>query len=277
VQAGFDVFLIDWGPQANNRPAMSDYLTYLHSSIEYIKKATGAQKVSVLGYSWGGVLSAVYASLDSSGPKNVKNLVLQSAHIDFDKDDSILASWFRRLPIDDIAQEFDGINTSFINLALVMRNPAIHFHDAMRFSLEMGELPGWINGQFWADALRVSGWLEHTSDMPSALFATYIRNLYQQNQLTGKRLEIRMNGKDGSNGAAPAIVDLQNISVPLLNIVGDFDDICPPAASLPITEIVSSTDRKIIRFSAGHIELCISARAHSGLWPRVVKWLQSRD
>lgn len=277
VQAGFDVFLLDWGPQANNRPTMSDYLAYLQSSIEYIKKTTGAQKVSLLGYSWGGVLSAIYASLPP-GQENIKNLVLQSAHVDFDKDDSILASWFRRLPIDDIVQKFDTIDTSFINLALVMRNPIVHFRDATRFSLEMGELPGWFNGQqFWADTLRILSWLGHTSDMPSVLFAAYIRNLYQQNQLVGKSLEIKMARADGSYSSTPSIVDLYNISMPLLNIVGELDDICPPSASLPIMEIASSMDKKIIKFPVGHIELCTSAHAHSRLWPQVVNWLQSRD
>lgn len=129
VQAGFDVFLLDWGPQIHNRPTIDDYLMYIDSSIASIKKSTGAPKVSLLGYSWGGVLSCIYASL-IVGQQNVQNLVLQSAHVDFDKDDSILASWFRKFPASEIRKKFESIDTSSINLALVMRNPAIHLQDA---------------------------------------------------------------------------------------------------------------------------------------------------
>ena len=112
VTAGFDVYLVDWGRQLNNKSSLSDYVNYVHKSIEHVKKLTHSKQVSILGYSWGGVLSMIYASIRR---ENVKNLILQSAHVDFDKDSSILASWFRRLPLDDIAREFDSIDCRFIN------------------------------------------------------------------------------------------------------------------------------------------------------------------
>ena len=136
VSAGFDVYVVDWGRQLNNKPSLSDYIDYIHKSIEEVKKITHSKQVNILGYSWGGVLSMIYSSIRQ---ENVKNLILQSAHVDFDKDSSILASWFRRLPVDDIIREFDSIDCRFINLALIMRNPAVHSFDAFRFGGHMNK------------------------------------------------------------------------------------------------------------------------------------------
>jgi hypothetical protein len=130
VSAGFDVYLVDWGRQLNNKPSLSEYVNYIHKSIEHVKKITNSKQVSILGYSWGGVLSMIYSSIRQ---ENVKNLILQSAHVDFHKDTSILASWFRRLPLSDIVKEVDNIDCRFINLALIMRNPVVHSFDAFRF------------------------------------------------------------------------------------------------------------------------------------------------
>jgi polyhydroxyalkanoate synthase len=243
--------------------------------------------VSILGYSWGEVLSAIYASLDGAGEerRDIKNLVLQSAHIDFDRDDSILACWFRRLPIDEIVRGLDGgtaavVDGRFINMALLMRNPAVHFQDALRFAACMGggngggRQQGEEALQLWSDAARIAAWLSDSPVLPTPFFEAFIRNLYQQNQLVRKRLEVT--GWGGQDAAART-ADLQRITVPLLNVVGDFDDICPPAASLPVMELASSRDKQQIRFPEGHIELCVSAHAHRELWPQVVEWLRSRD
>jgi len=36
---------------------------------------------------------------------------------------------------------------------------------------------------------------------------------------------------------------------------------------------ISSNDKQLIEFPIGHIELCISKKAHEKLWPEVAKWL----
>jgi polyhydroxyalkanoate synthase subunit PhaC len=51
VSAGFDVFLLDWGLQTNNRPAISDYVDYIDKAVETIRSMTKSDKVNLLGYS----------------------------------------------------------------------------------------------------------------------------------------------------------------------------------------------------------------------------------
>jgi polyhydroxyalkanoate synthase subunit PhaC len=73
------------------------------------------------------------------------------------------------------------------------------------------------------------------------------------------------------------ILKLSTISVPLLNILGDQDDLTPAASSIPLNDIVSSKDKQVLRFPAGHVELCIGAEAHEKLWPQAVEWLEQRS
>jgi polyhydroxyalkanoate synthase subunit PhaC len=268
VSAGFDVYLVDWGRQLNNKPSLSDYVNYIDKSIEQVKKITHSKQVNILGYSWGGVLSMIYSSIRQ---ENVKNLILQSAHVDFHKDSSILASWFRRLPLDDIVREFDNVDCRFINLALLMRNPAVHSFDAFRFGgyMNNGTL---FYSQLGLDAMRIAAWMSDTPMIPSGFFRDYIGKLYQQNQLVKNELQVTLSSEN-----KPELVDLTQITMPLLNIVDDKDDICTIPAATPINDIATSDDKKLINFPIGHIELSVSSDAHIKLWPQVVKWLEERS
>src|SRR5215216_4021890 len=236
VSAGFDVYLVDWGRQLNNKPSLSDYVNYIDKSIE-----------------------------------QVKNLILQSAHVDFHKDCSILASWFRRLPLDDIVREFDNVDCRFINLALLMRNLAVHSFDVFRFGgyMNNGTL---FYSQLGLDAMRIAAWMGDTPMIPSGFFRDYIGKLYQQNQLVKNELQVTLSSEN-----KPELVDLAQITIPLLNIVDDKDDICTTPAATPINDIATSDDKKLINFPIGHIELSVSSDAHVKLWPQVVKWLEERS
>lgn len=268
VSAGFDVYLVDWSRQLNNKPSLSEYVNYIHKSIEEVKKISHSKQVSILGYSWGGVLSMIYSSIRQ---ENVKNLILQSAHVDFHKDSSILASWFRRLPVDDIVREFDNVDCRFINLALLMRNPAVHSFDAFRFGGYMNEGTLFYS-QLGLDATRIAAWMSDTPMIPSGFFRDYIGKLYQQNQLVKNELQVTLSSEN-----KPELVDLAQITMPLLNIVDDKDDICTTPAATPINDISTSDDKKLINFPIGHIELSVSSDAHVKLWPQVVKWLEERS
>ncbi|MDQ4073064.1 MAG: poly-beta-hydroxybutyrate polymerase, partial [Thermoproteota archaeon] len=73
------------------------------------------------------------------------------------------------------------------------------------------------------------------------------------------------------------MINLKDISVPLLNIIGNKDDLVSPRSSIPINDSVSSKDKITMEFPSGHVELCISHDAHKNLWPQAVEWLESRS
>jgi len=65
------------------------------------------------------------------------------------------------------------------------------------------------------------------------------------------------------------LIDFNQITMPVLNILGLYDDIIPPQSSRHITSVVGSKDKKSIEFPTGHVGLCISQKAHEQLWSEV--------
>ena len=84
------------------------------------------------------------------------------------------------------------------------------------------------------------------------------------------------NNKNNNTTQITKTINLKDITVPLLNIIGTEDDLIGPTSSIPLNDAVSSTDKKLIQFPLGHVELCISSYSHDDLWPEAVKWLQAR-
>lgn len=136
VSGDFDVFLLDWGEQNNNKSTITDYINYIDDYVEDIKKITNSDKINLFGYSWGGVLSIMYTSLYND-KKDIRNLIVQSSQTDFDKDNTVIAEWMRSFPADKYVEEFGEMHGHIIDLAFLMRNPLIRRFDNVKFALDM--------------------------------------------------------------------------------------------------------------------------------------------
>jgi polyhydroxyalkanoate synthase len=288
VSSDFDVFLLDWGEQKKNKSTITDYINYIDDYIEDIKKITNSDKINLFGYSWGGVLSMVYTSLYND-KKNIRNLIVQSSQADFDKDNTTIAEWMRSFPADEYVEEFGEMHGHVIDLAFLMRNPMIRRFDNVKFALDMqrkkdGDAGDNIQNNHYLisltrlvrDLFRVSVWLNNTPDIQGEFFREFAKKMYQQNLLIKGQMTLGRNDMNNNTTPITKTINLKDITVPLLNIVGTEDDLVGPTSSIPLNDVVSSTDKKLIQFPLGHVELCISSYSHDNLWPEVVKWLQER-
>ena len=284
VSAGFDVFLLDWGEKQNeNKPTLADYVEYIDQSVEQIRKITNQEKTNLYGYSWGGTLSIMYASIHSS---KIKNMVLQSANFDFDKDDTVIAEWMRNFPVERFVDEFKEMFGHFIDLAFLMRNPIAHGLDYLKYALETRED---FNIKFIENLVKIRSWINNTPDIPGPLFKRFVVDLYRQNLLIKNQLIL--NGDENKpeteteTGRRRTAIDIKNITMPVLNIVGKEDDLVSPKSSVPITMAdgdtggagISSKDKMLIELPSDHIQICIGYDAHKNLWPKVAHWLKERQ
>ena len=48
-------------------------------------------------------------------------------------------------------------------------------------------------------------------------------------------------------------IDLRKITMPILNIVGIYDDLVPSASSIPLNDVISSSNKRLIEFPAEHV------------------------
>jgi polyhydroxyalkanoate synthase len=114
--------------------------------------------------------------------------------------------------------------------------------------------------------LRIEKWLYDTPQIAGETFRQWIGDIYQKNLFVKNELKL------GSE-----LIDLSKISVPLLNIVADEDHLVSPQCSAPLNDVVSSADKRLMRFHTGHVGLIASLYSQNNVLPKVGQWLKARS
>ena len=107
--------------------SMKDYVDYVNDAVEYIRGKAEFEKISLLGYCWGGIISLIYIALSNN--ENLNSLVLMAAPVDFSKDNTILSNWAKAVNADKIVEEVGHLDGQILDLAFIMRNPPRYLFD----------------------------------------------------------------------------------------------------------------------------------------------------
>jgi len=259
-QLGFDVYATDWRMptiEDENMPLASYAHDYLENAVDKVEEVTGSRNVTLFGYCWGGILSLIYSAMH---PKDVKNLILHATPADLGKHPTVLESWIKDLDVKKFVNTFGNVPSSFLNIAFILRNP---LEASLKYQFYFSQ-PRTIKEitQFFA----VESWLYDSVPIIGKTFEQIIDDIYKKNLLIQNKMIL-----------GDTLVDLKNITMPVLNIVGTNDDLVSADSSRTITDVVASTDKQTIEFPTGHVGLCISKTAHKKLWPEVGKWLKEHS
>jgi polyhydroxyalkanoate synthase len=264
VERGFDTYLVDWGipTPADRHLTLDDYINgYMVNVMDYLRERTGVEELNVLGYCMGGTMSAMFAALH---PDRVKNLILLAAPIDFASNDSLLGLWSRpeNFDVDKFVDAFGNCPAEMLQATFLLLRPVgnliekpINFYEHMH------------EDKFLEDFLTTETWLNDNIPVPGEVYREFIKYLYQKNLLTQNRMPV---GKH--------IVNLKNITCPVLNIMAGSDDLVPCSQGTPFNDLVGSKDRKTLLLNgSGHIGLAIGSRAQKEVWPQACDWLGERS
>jgi class III poly(R)-hydroxyalkanoic acid synthase PhaC subunit len=259
-EEGFDVYATDWKTPSSISHNM-DLETFTHefleNAVEKIKQITGSQQVSLFGYCWGGIFALIHATIH---PENVKNLILHATPTDMENDTSVIGVWTRHIDVEKLVSIFGSIPPLYLNLAFLMRNPV---EALLKYPTYFSQpRTGDEINQF----LNIESWLYDSPPIIGNVFLKIIEDIYKNNLLIKNQMKV-----------GDKVIDLKKITMPLLNIIGEKDDLVPPQTSMSIMNAVSSKDKKEIVFPTGHVGLCISKDAHKKLWPEVSRWLAERS
>jgi polyhydroxyalkanoate synthase subunit PhaC len=274
-----DVYLLDWGypsieitkvDQAidknnnndydnnnNNNLSLNDYISYVDNAIQIIKNKTGLDRIPILGYCWGGLIALIYTALHND---SVKNLSLMATPVDFGKDNTILANWSKAIDIDKMMNEFGHMSGQLLDTLFLMRNPPRYTFDKYLKLFKRINDKEFVNTFF-----DVEGWLYNTPSIPGNIYSQIINDCYKNNLLI-QPARMKVNGKK---------VDIGNVSVPLLIIDAEKDDLVSTDSSIAAVDYVSSSKKEFLTNPGGHVALCISNSALERLWPSVAKWILS--
>jgi polyhydroxyalkanoate synthase len=109
-------------------------------------------------------------------------------------------------------------------------------------------------------------WIFDSPDVPGETMRQVIKDLYQGNLLVQGRMEV------GEHR-----VDLGRVTMPLLNVYGQYDHLVPPEASEILAQKVGSRDTENVCLDTGHVGIYVSARFQRETIPMIAAWLLARE
>ena len=261
LEEGVDVYMIDWGyPSRKDRYlGIDDHVNvYMDDIIDYIREQHKVAKINLMGICMGGTFSVIYSALH---PQKVLNLVTTVTPSSFDIDTGLLNLWMRKIPVDQLADTFGNVPGDFLNFGFLLLNPARLMIDKYVGFYELID-----NKQFVENFIRMEKWIFDSPDLPGETFREFIKDCFQDNLLINNKMVV-----GGQK------VDLKKLTVPLLNIYGQFDHLVPPEACENLTSAVGSKDTEDLCLKTGHIGIYVSSKCQRELAPKIAGWLKARD
>lgn len=263
IDRGFDVYNIDWGvpTSGDSHLGMEEYIQgYMDEVVDFVRDHGGSEQVNILGYCMGGSMSAIYTALH---PDKVRNLIMLAAPTDWSHKDHLLAVWSdpNVFNVDKLVEAYGNAPAEMLQWSFLLLKPVSTLVEKWVSFYENME-----NEKFLEDFFAMETWLNDNIPVAGRMFAQFVRHCMQDNQLMEGRLHVGYER-----------VDLRRVTCPVLNLVAENDHLVPCGQSLPFNDAVGSTDKKAVRFPAGHIGLAVGSRSQRELWPQAAQWLAERS
>jgi polyhydroxyalkanoate synthase len=261
LEKGFDVFIIDWGTTAENckNLDLEDYIEgFLPEAVEATVKAAGSEKLSLLGYSMGGLLALIYTAL--AGEK-VKNLMLLAAPVDMEKVETIKC-WTdeKYFDVDRYVDLFGYVSADTVSAGFQMVKQASSAFRGLNLFF-YGD-----DAEDFQSLLAMEMWLQDAAPLPGKLYRTMIRKFFRENQLVKTKLEV-----GGQK------VDLMNVTCPVLTVAGEQDLVAPPESASALLDLIKSEDKEHLVLPYGHLTIAIGSGAREDFWRQSAEWFEAKQ
>ena len=263
LEAGLDVYIIDWGyPTAEDRyMTMDDHINwYMDECVNFIRKATGHEKINLLGVCQGGTFSTIYTAMHQD---KVNALVTMVTPVDFSPNDALLFAWSKFMDADVMVDAYGVIPGEVMNISYLMLKP---------FSLTLDKYIGLATNkkindpEFLGNFLRMEKWIFDSPAQAGNTIRQFINDLYKDNKLMKGELEL--GGKK---------VNMKNITCPLFAICAEYDHLVPLSSSKPLMDAVGSADKTFVSFPVGHIGMYVSSKSQKEIAPQIGQWLTDKS
>jgi polyhydroxyalkanoate synthase len=264
LEAGHDVYLVDWNEPSrlDQHLTLEDYVCrYIDNCVDVVRERSGQDSINVLGYCMGGTMAAMYAALY---PEKVRSLGLMAAGLYFEGGSGgVLELWGDDAYYDpeDVTEAFGNMPAEMLDVGFALMDPVSNFVSKyVRFydNLE--------NDEFVENFARMERWLSEGIDVAGEAYKQFLTDIYQGNQLYENELYL-----------GDRHVDVTEIDMPMLLIMGEYDHLIPCGASEPFADVVGTDDVEQIKYPTGHIGLSVSSSSHDDVWPRVAEWYYEKS
>ena len=262
LKAGYDVFLMDWQPPQPEEKSLTleDYSqTFISECLDIVRRTTGEDEVSLVGYCMGGVLASIFtASFQCEG---VRNLVVFTTPVDFTEMGMFTKVTDKKhFDVDRLVDQIGNIPPNFVFQGFQMTDPA------GRSAAQIGLWRKMWDSDFVENYRKYDRWSTDMLPLAGEYFRDTVKQLMWENGLYEGTL--RVGGKSAN---------LRNITVPFFHAQAQHDSLVLPAASKPLIDLVGSEDKTDLVLKGGQVSLVCGASAVGRLWPALDDWLSERS
>lgn len=252
LDAGLDVWCLDWGiPQDEDRYLeWDDVLRRLSRLARRVRRHTGKERISVLGYCMGATLSGIYTALEPEGVAAFANLL---GPFDFSQAGSLGLMTDRRWFDADAVADAGNVAPHQMQAGFQMLRP----------TATLAKLVGVLDRGMDDGFKALEAWASDNIAFPAAAYRRYIRELYQENQLV-----------EGKHRVMGRTVKLGDIKCPVLTIAASRDAICPKPAALGLNRAVPHAE--LLEVPGGHVGAVVGSAASRVLYPALQKFFSAR-
>lgn len=260
LEAGLEVYLIDWGyPDGADRYLdLNDYVNgYIDRCVDVVRRRHKVKQINLLGICQGGTFSLCYSALH---PDKIRNLITTVTPVDFHTPRDLLSLLVRNVDVDLLVDTLGNVPGELLNWTFLSLKP---------FRL-MGQkymdLVYMLDDKEKAkNFMRMEKWIFDSPDQAGEAFRQFIKQFYQQNGLV-----------KGTVTIGDERVDLKKITMPVLNIFAADDHLVPPESSKALGGLIGTRDYTELEFPGGHIGIYVSGKAQKMIPPSVGAWTWER-
>ncbi|MFC7072677.1 class III poly(R)-hydroxyalkanoic acid synthase subunit PhaC [Halovenus rubra] len=258
LNAGHDVYMIDWNEPSrlDQHIGLDDYVNrYIDNCVDVVRDRSEQDAINILGYCMGGTMTTMYTALNE---EKINALGLMAAGLCFEKTGGILEEWGSEEYYDpeSVVDTYGNVPAEFLDTGFALMDPVDNYVSKYITLYENMDSDAFV-GNF----SRMEKWLDEGIDLAGKAYVEFIEKIYQNNELYRNELEV-----------GGETVDIEDITVPILQILGEYDHLIPTSASKPFNEAVGSDDIETIEYPTGHIGLSVSSSSHEEVWPEVCDW-----
>ncbi|PRZ44414.1 polyhydroxyalkanoate synthase [Antricoccus suffuscus] len=261
-EAGFDVYLLDWGQPdaAESENTLETYVDfYLPRALKIVQRESGCKDVNVIGYCFGAILALMYQA--SRGNSPISSMVLMAAPVDF-RHMHVHTGPLRdgMLNPDDVINDEGFVPADVVRRSLSVRAPTYDIAQYVNLWDKLASKPD--SGALEAHAV-MTNWVRDHVNFPGAAFRQFVTMFLQDNGFV-----------NGTARAGDKKIDLSRIDIPVLSVIAERDDLIPPKVSFPLRNLMNEELYDEVLLKAGHVGLVLGGTAQRVTIPAIAEFLQ---
>ncbi len=260
-EAGFDVYLLDWGQPdaAESENTLETYVDfYLPRALKILQRESGCKQVNVIGYCFGAILALMYQA--SRGNSPISSLVFMAAPVDF-RHMHVHTGPLRdgTLNPDDVINDEGFVPADVMRRSLSVRAPTYEIAQYVTLWDKLASKPD--SGALEAHA-AMNHWIRDHVNFPGAAFRQFVKMFLQDNGFI-----------NGTARVGNKKIDLSSIHVPVLSVIAERDDLIPPPVSYPLRDFIDPDLYEEVTLKAGHVGLALGSTAQRVTLPAIIDFL----